>query len=273
MDAKIEGVTQISDLRSKNLNVGTRGSRGQVTIFIIVAIVLVVGIVGVFYFMGEVDVESPSELGPKVFIDKCVRDVVEESVEKMLKNGGERVVSHWTEYHGSKYNYLCYQADDIAPCSNLHPMLEEQIEREIYLDTNDSVQDCFDSMREDFEARGYDITGHSTVYFVDLLPGNIEINLKKEFNVSKGGTSQSFENFNTKIPSPIYDLVQITREIVNSKALFCSHESGGRNLLDLEYNIGTVLYDGSEIYHVVDLESGIEFRFAIRGCVDSPGLI
>ena len=247
--------------------------KGQVTIFIIVGVVIVAGIIGAIYFMGGVSVESPSGLGPKVFIDKCVRDAVEESVEKMLKNGGEREVSLGIMYHGDEYNYLCYQADDISSCSNSHPMLEEQIESEIYLDTSDSITDCFDSMREDFESRGFDITGENTIYSVDLLPGNIEINLEKKFNVSKGETTQSFENFNTKIPSPIYDLVRITREIVNSETRYCYFESNGYMFLYPEYNIKTTEYRESRIYQVIERESGVEFRFAVRGCVQSPGLL
>ena len=245
--------------------------RGQVTIFIIVAIVIVSGIIGAIYFMGSSSVESTAELGPKVFIDKCVRDVIEESVNKMLENGGERVVSHAISYHGSEYNYLCYQADDTASCSNSHPMLEKQIEREIYLDTNDSIQDCFDSMREDFESRGFDITGHDTVYSVDLLPGNIEVSLKKKFNVSKDGATQSFENFNTRISSPIYDLVRITREIVNSETEYWYFERSGYTLLYPDYSIIRSSYMESKIYQVIDRGSGVEFRFAVRGGVFSPG--
>ena len=252
-----------------DVKIGLR-KKGQVTIFIIVAIVIVVGVIGALYFIGGVDVDAPSELGPKVFIDKCVREVVEESVEKMLKNGGERVISHGIGYQGNEYNYLCHHADNYAGCYNLHPMLEEQIEREIYLDTKDAInEECFDTMREDFEVRGYDVTGKNTVYSIDLLPGNIEINLKKKFNISKGETTQNFENFNAKISSPIYDLVRITRDIVNSESQYCYFEKDGYMLLYPKYDIQRINYMESKVYEVIDRESEIGFKFAVR-CVVLP---
>jgi len=74
----------------------------QVTIFIIVGVVIVVGILGSIIFMGQVDVETPADLGPQAFIDKCVRDVVEESVDKMLRNGGEILATRAIAYQGEE---------------------------------------------------------------------------------------------------------------------------------------------------------------------------
>ena len=247
------------------------GVRGQVTIFIIVAIVIVVGIVGTIYFMGSSEVDAPSDLGPKVFIDKCVRDIVEESVETMLRNGGEKEMSRFIRYNGSNYNYLCYQADNNIPCYNNHPILERQIEEEIYLDTVNYIrEECFNSMKEDFVSRGFDITGHGAVYSIDLLPGNIEVNLKKKFNISKDGTTQNFENFNTKISSPIYDLVKVVNRIVNTETQICSFSNVNYMSLHPKYDIKVVDYMGSRIYRVIDRLTRIEFRFAVRSCVVAP---
>ena len=61
--------------------------RGQLTIFIIVAILIVVGIVAMFWLMGRIDVEPQVDLNPKQFVQKCVRDAVEDSVKKIVENG------------------------------------------------------------------------------------------------------------------------------------------------------------------------------------------
>ena len=46
-------------------------------------------------------------------------------------------------------------------------------------DTRSDVQECFDSMRDDFESKGFDVSGGATEYSIDLLPGSVEINLEK----------------------------------------------------------------------------------------------
>ena len=246
--------------------------RGQVTIFIIVGIVIVVGIVGSIIFMGKFNVESPANLGPQTFVDKCVKDVVEESINKMLKNGGEILATRAIAYQGDEWNYLCYQADFYQGCYNIHPMLEMQIEKEIVTDTSIAVQDCFDTMREDFEKRGFDVSGGATEYSINLLPGYVEINLAKKIDVSRDGSSQSFEDFGGRVLSPIYELVQIARDVVNSESQFCHFEYNGYMLLYPKYDIRRIDYSDSKIYRLIDRKSGDEFRFAVRSCAFAPGI-
>jgi len=246
--------------------------KGQVAIFIIVGIVIVVGIIMAIYFTGKVDVDSPVDLTPKSFVDKCVRDSVEISIEKMLSNGGEISPSQAISYQGSEWNYLCYQADFYQGCYNIHPMLEVQIEKEIEKDTQIEVQGCFNSMREDFENRGFSVGGGATTYSIDLLPGYVAINLIKNIDISKEGVSQNFEDFNTKVPSPIYDLVQVSRDIVNSESRYCNFEYSGYMLLYPKYDIKKISYDNNKLYSIIDRKSKFEFKFATRSCAFPPGI-
>ncbi|MCK5321511.1 hypothetical protein KAJ38_02945, partial [Candidatus Pacearchaeota archaeon] len=98
---------------------GIKVRKGQVTIFIILAIIIVVAIIGAIFFMGGRKVETPANVDPKQMVQKCVRDAVEKSVWKMLANGGQRFPSQAIMYQGSEYNYLCYQADFYQGCYNL----------------------------------------------------------------------------------------------------------------------------------------------------------
>ncbi len=246
--------------------------RAQVTIFIILAIIIVVAIIGTIFFMGGRSVDAPVNADPSQIIEKCVRDAVEKSVWKMLANGGQRFPSQAIMYQGSEYNYLCYQADFYQGCYNVHPMLEYLVESEIREDTLAGVQDCFNSMREDFEGRGFDVSGGSANYSIDLLPGSVEINLKKKISLVRGESSQSFEDFDTKILSPIYELIKIARDVVNSESQYCNFEYNGYMLLYPKYDIERIDYGGSKIYRLIDRRSGMEFRFAVRSCAFAPGI-
>jgi len=252
---------------------GTSKRKGQVTIFIIVGIVIVVAVLGLFFLMrDEGEVLGPSDLGPRDSVVSCVRDAVEDSVDKMMRNGGEILASQAISYEGEEWNYLCYQADYYQGCYNIHPMLELQIEREVAKDTGVAVQTCFNAMREDFESRGLEVSEGDTEYVIDLLPGIVKVDLKKNIVVSGESGSSSFEDFGFEIISPIYDLVRVSREIVNGESQFCNFEYNGYMLLYPKYDIRRVDYRDSKMYRVIDRWSGDEFKFAVRSCAFAPGI-
>jgi hypothetical protein len=246
---------------------------GQVTIFIIVAIMIVVAILGLIFLMGgDGEVLKPADLGPRDFVVSCVRDVVENSIDKMMRNGGEALATQAILYEGEEYTYLCYQADFYQGCYNTHPMLEMQVEREIEVDTSVEVQGCFNAMRADLEDRGFDVTEGVTEYSVDLLPGYVAVDLKKSVDVSGETGAQSFDDFGFERVTPIYDLIRVARQIVNGESQFCHFEYNGYMLLYPKYDIRRIDYQDSKIYRVIDRRTGDEFRFAVRSCAYAPGI-
>ena len=247
--------------------------RGQVTLFIIVGILIVGGILLFFSLVKDgADVISPIDFGPRDFVVSCVEDVVEASIDRVMENGGEIVPSQSILYRDEEWNYLCYQADYYQGCYNTHPMLELQIEREIERDTSVAVQGCFNLMRDDFEDRGVDVELGSTNYSVDLLPGFVRIGLNKDVDISSESGGQSFDDFGFNVQTPIYDLVRVSREIVNSESQFCYFEYNGYMLLYPKYDIRRIDYMDSKIYRVIDRWSGDEFKFAVRSCAFAPGI-
>jgi hypothetical protein len=240
--------------------------KAQVTIFIILAIVIIVTIVLLFYLMRGPGIDDSSATDPKSAVQKCVRDVVDESIDKMLFNGGEIFPTQTISYRGDEWNYLCYQADLYLGCYNIHPMLKLQIEKQIVSDTEDEVERCFDSVMSDFRSRNYDIESGDLDYSVELESGFVSVNLNRRLDISKNGESSSFEDFETRVVSPINDLVDIAREVVNSEAQFCYFEYNGFMLLYPEYEIRRIDYFGSKLYRLIDRRTGDEFRFAVRSC-------
>ncbi|MCK4649907.1 hypothetical protein KAT36_01615 [Candidatus Pacearchaeota archaeon] len=246
--------------------------RGQVTIFIIVGIVIVVGIIAFAFLMRDVDIGPKPDIDPKNIVRSCVNDLVKDSIDKMLMNGGEILPTRAISYEGAEWNYLCYQADFYQGCYNIHPMLEIQIEKEIEKDSLSGVQNCFDVMRQDLENRGFSVGGGATDYSIDLLPGYVDVKLEKRVEISKEGSSQVFDDFGFEVVSPIYDLVRVARLIVNDESQFCNFEYNGYMLLYPKYDIRRIDYRDSKIYRLIDRRSGDEFRFAIRSCAFAPGI-
>jgi hypothetical protein len=248
--------------------------RGQVTIFIIVGIMIVGGVFMVIFLAKDgAKVVAPLDLGPRDFVVSCVENLVEDSIDKMMRNGGEVSASQAIMYKDEEWNYLCYQADYYQGCYNIHPMLELQIEREIEIDTDTYVRECFSLMEIDFEDRGVDVDIGSVMdYSVDLLPGFVGVNLERDVEVSGETGALSFDDFGFEVQSPIYDLVRVAREIVNSESQFCYFEYNGYMLLYPKYDIRRTDYMDSKMYKVIDRWSGDEFKFAVRSCAFAPGI-
>jgi len=246
--------------------------RGQVTIFVIIAIIIVVGLLGVIYLMAGERVENVAVENPRQFIRKCVADAVEDSIPIILKNGGEINPSHTIMYRGEEYNYLCYQAEYYKNCINTHPMLKKIIEEEIRNYTIITVQSCFNNMREELENKGFDVSGEGASYSIDLVPGSVKVELRKNITISKGESSQSIKIFDTYVNSPLYWLVDFARGIINDEATTCNKNYDEFILMYPDYNIGRVSYDFSKTYTIGDRNTGDEFKFAVRSCVLPPGL-
>ena len=247
-------------------------SRGQLTIFIIMAIILVVGIIVAIYLMGGSKFESSVELNPEQFVRKCVKDAVSPSVDAVIRNGGVINPSFFKMYKGEAYNYLCFQEQWYLTCVNHYPQLREIIEEQIRNDSAQRVSDCFDSFREEFESRGYTIQEGGISYDIELVPGRVNIELNNTIEISKGEGAQSFSNFDYSVISPLDGLIDIAYEIVNQEAQYCHFDYNGFMLLYPEFDIDRIEYDYSRIYRITDRRSGIMFKFAVRSCAWKHGI-
>jgi hypothetical protein len=247
-------------------------NKGQVTIFIILGVVIVAVIILFFLLSSRTETEKPADTSPKSYIQKCIKESVENSIDILLKNGGEIQPKQKISYDGENYTYLCYQADYYLSCYNLQPMLQEKIEYEIKENIKNEVQNCFNSMKEDYENQGFIVSGGVANFSVNSFPRKIKVSINKKVQISKGGNSQNFEDFSFELLSPLYELTNIAREIINSESQYCYFEYNGYMLLHPECKIWRIDYDGSKIYKIIDKLTGKEFKFAVRSCALPPGI-
>ena len=254
------------------MGIKMKNKKGQLTIFIIMAILIVVSILIAIYLMGRSEFESPVNLNPEQFVRKCVKDAVSPSIEAVIRNGGVIEPSFFKMYEGEAYNYLCFQEQWYLPCVNHYPQLREIIEEQIRSDSAQRVSDCFEGFKEEFESRGYDIQEGVIDYDVEIVLGRVEIYINKTIELSKGEGSQSFDNFDSHILSPLDEIIDVVYEIVNQEAQYCNFDYNGFMLLYPEHDIDRVEYDYSRIYKVTDRRSGKMFKFAVRSCAWKHGI-
>jgi hypothetical protein len=152
------------------------------------------------------------------------------------------------------------------------------MEDEIYEYAKPIVEKCFEDVKAG-NAR-YNYNEEPLNMSIAILPGQIAININKKISYDRNeddGTV-SIDTFDTKINSPAFDFVRITKEIINDEvSCNCLTETCNTDLVELnniyrDYTITKPVYSGNgeEIYVIKEDISGKEFNFAIRNCVRFP---
>lgn len=248
-----------------------KSNKAQVTIFIILALILVVSIVLAFLLIKKPSTSLGDEENPQAYIESCTNDVVEEAVEMLLENGGDLEPKGGLLYNGKEITFLCYNKEYYKPCVNQRPMLIEHIENEITSYIKPRVSNCFQSLESGLESR-YDIETGIMELETKLQKGKVVVNIKKDFKMTRGDKVQSFSKFKTSLIHPIYDLSKVAMEISNQEAEYCNFDSLGFMIIYPKYDIYKFRTgDSDTIYRVEDLTTNQEFKFAIRSCALPAG--
>jgi len=240
--------------------------RGQVTIFIIIAI-LVVAIIAVIFAVSpklRSSISGKTE-SPENFIQTCLEDVIKEYVDLISSQGVSLEPEPSVIYQDEKIQYLCYTPQSYQSCVVQIPFLKEHIESEIKENIGEDVSFCFNSLKEkykDSNLKKGDLT-------VELLPNRIVATIDNEFTFTKSGETQTHKTFRVVVNNNLYELIGIAKgilewEIVMGDSDEQSYMSYYHNLkIEKQRPFG----DGTTMYTLTDRNTQDKFRFAVRSFV------
>jgi len=242
--------------------------RGQVTIFIIIA-VLVVGLVALAYFLipksqtgATFDVKNPY-----AFIQSCLSDKLKTVVDTVSSQGGSMSPETYFKFNEIHIEYLCYTNENNKLCT-VQPdglFLQKHIETEIESNIANDADTCFTNLQENYRVDGYDVSLDNGVMAVSLLPNKVIVDFRDySLTVTKSETSV-YDKFSVVLDNNLYELVAIANNIVEWEATaggadprvymtYYSYLKVGKNQRD----------DGTNIYSVEDRNTGDIFQFATR---------
>ncbi len=200
--------------------------RGQATIIIFLALILVI-IIGLIFFIkskvyvGGTDIENlQRELDPIIrHIEKCLYESTQETAVLLGEQGGylEPKENTYKLYNDKKISYLCYNKPGTPQCSNRYLRLsdvKEQLKQAITQKINKCVQ--IDS----FEKAGYTITA-STNKNINLNIGSDSIitTLNYPIKIKKGTAETQIEVFSKAVPLPLGRLFSAATDIINAESI------------------------------------------------------
>ncbi len=239
--------------------------RGQTTIFVIVAIAIVVGIVLIYLFYPRLeaiffDIEDPSD-----FLRSCVEEDVLKSIAILSEQGGYAQPEGFIEFEGSRVKYLCYNAQYYLPCIVQQPLIKTRFEQELASMIEDKADSCIRELKASYERRGYRVSeGATSAVEVHIVPRQIIVDFMRSFQITKG-TTEKFDGFEVALSSELYSLLMVGTSILDYESTYGDSETTlymryYPNLRVEKLKLG----DGSKIYTITDVTTQERFRFATR---------
>lgn len=249
-----------------------RARKGQITIFIIIAIV----IVGILIFMylpqlKKLIITTPDELIPK----DCIQKAITPTLEKLMVQGGALKPQLYYLYDNKTVDYLCYTGEWYKTCYMQKPFLKQSIEAELSANTSVAIQKCVNSMITQLQNKGYSVqVKGDKIPIIKVIPNSIEVSFNMTINLQKGDEKITFipSRFNTEVSSNSYEMIMIASSIQNFEARF--GDSVPETYMSLYPNIKIQKLkqaDGTKIYIITDRETTERLVFATRSLAWPPG--
>lgn len=249
--------------------------KSQVTIFIIIALVIVAVIAVLFYpkFKNFFVPQTPGELIPKI----CLENAAKESLNLTMSLGGKIKPELYFRYNNKTINYLCYTSQWYKTCTMQTPFLKQAIESEVNTNFKQKTINCITEMENQLKSQGYNvkITG-SKAGNLNINPdGKVRILFNMTMALQKGDLPIQVipaQRFQTEFDSKSYELIMISSSILNYEARFG----------DSTPEIFATYYpslriekkkqdDGTKVYILTDRDTNEQLVFATRSLAWPPG--
>ena len=105
--------------------------RGQVTLFIILAI-FIIGVIALFFLISpSMDISSKNLDNPREYIEQCADDATQDALDNIFSNYGYSTLdTNYYLYSGENVPYLCKASEFYIPCTPQDPMFVGRIKNE-----------------------------------------------------------------------------------------------------------------------------------------------
>ena len=246
--------------------------RGQVSIFVIVGIVLVILVMLLWYLndQGIVPITgSGSSITTKVDsikneVQRCSEQGVREGLNVFGKQGGEFTPLSYVRYYSMNVPYYCTFIPKSEKCLNIMPLLENiRLDFERYV--NNYMKNCVsaDIVKS---SNGVDVkTGEMKVNVE--FDDNVVVNVNYDVRVSKEGSAMALDRLRISVAdTPVKELYNIAYDIIQAKTM--GYEFDQNVYMIKKYGLYEINVDKPYpdiIYKINKKDSKFELWFAVEG--------
>lgn len=236
--------------------------RGQVTIFIILAIIIVVTII-VFFSYSKLDFLTSSQKG--LYIESCIEKELQNSISELALSAGQIKPMFTTMYVDENISVICYTGEYNKPCVVQDPFLKQTFEDSLKKIMKSKIESCYETGIEELKSRGYDVVSGKLNYNININPDKtISVNLTAPTSISSDSdTTARVEKFEITIASNLYEVISVANSILQFETYYGDAEASSFMLYYPDLKIEKIRRDeGMKIYVITDGE--IKYRFASR---------
>jgi len=243
--------------------------RGQITVFVIVGIVILVTVFVVFYFLGDMikkqsEIEAvfdDSSLEPlQDYIGGCIEKNGNDAIE-LISNGGKIDPGFFYYYDNRKINYLCY-SNSFGPCERKEPFISKLFEDEIKNYMINKLPSCIDlgSLRNE----GYDVQEGQMGVDVDVLDYSVIVALDYPITISKGGSRINENKFVRMFNVPLGRIAEVSKDVIDSEISYGEFFNQIYEIKHPEVTVKSYEPVDVVVYTVSLRGHDYDFKFAVR---------
>lgn len=239
--------------------------KAQVTLFIIVAIIIVSGLIVFFIWSGP---ETFFDKGSNLGFEGCVNNVVEGAIDELSLKAGYINPELTYLYMDEEIPYLCYTEENYQTCVVQKPFLKQHFESELERYLREEIDECYEDSLNNLRSQGYDVRSGKVTYDINFEPGVARTTINAPTAV---GTS-SYTKFNAVLNTNIYEILMISNALLQYEAQYGDSDTDTLSNFYPQYSIQKVKRgDGTTIYMVEDKITKTKFQFASKSLVWPAG--
>jgi len=250
--------------------------RGQVAIFIIIGIVIVIAGVLIYFFAPGLAGPTTKAIAqdPASYIKSCLegKNYLSDTMNKIGLQGGDYDPTNYIIYKGNRLRYLCYTPYYYQLCSVREPDIIKRVESQIKSSIDAKAGQCFDSLEKTLQDDGYDVSLRRGDFSVTLLPEKVLITFNNSMTISKDEVDKFDSITVIKSDNNLYELLNIANSIVEWETSYGDSET--TTYMNYYHDLKVEKYvqtEGSTIYVLTNRKTGDVFQFASRSLVWPPG--
>lgn len=248
--------------------------RGQVSIFVIVGIVLLILVIlGFVLFQDKIRLPSlggdvQSQLNSKlVVIEKKVDDCTNQETVKLLNeigdNGGVFNAVNFVTYEGKRYNILCSNIKKSDKCLS-NPIVYNSIAEKLENELPGRIKVCVNL--NNYRSSDINVNANDPKVDSTINQDNVEVDVDYQITVSKEGRTEKSKEFKEVVKVPMGKIIDTVNDILNSESEGISFDPLAYGLKYMSQRIVTVHQPYPDrVFTVAIRDYDYVFRFGIEG--------
>lgn len=260
-----KGKNSINFMKRRGLNLVNK--KAQLTVFIILGIILVAGILVFFFYVKPDFFKTSTELS----VDTCIKDAVNSEIENLVLTAGVINPQFNYMYQDENITFVCYTDEYYKPCVVQVPFLQSNFEQSLNRKTSEKIKQCYRDATAELRAEGYEVISGQIQSNVIIQPKSILVRVSSPITVSSQGSSQSFEKYDVEMPSDLFDLLSIADSVLQFESTYGDSNTLSYMAYYPDFIVDKIRRDDGIKIYVIDNKKDLKFKFATRSYVWPPG--